>query len=199
MTATEHVITSYSLRAKEYAEILGNIKATKKPDQDLIKAWCSSVSGQILDLGCGPGHWTNFLASHGKLVRGVDPTPLFIELATQKYPGDTFQIGTIAGTPADSYQGVLAWYSLIHLAPEKIEQELSEIYSALTTNGSLLIGYFRGPNLELFDHAVAQAWFWPDTFIIGLLEKVGFVIMRQEHREDSDARPHGAIIAAKLL
>lgn len=199
MASNKQVVSSYSMRAREYAEILGDIKATKKPDRHLIKAWCSSISGQILDLGCGPGHWTNYLARHGKSVRGIDPTPLFIELATKKYPNETFQTGTIAGTPATSYQGILAWYSLIHLAPEKIEQELSDIYSALTTNGSLLIGYFRGETLQPFDHAVTQAWFWPDSFIIDLLEKVGFSILQRENREDRDARPHGAIIAVKLL
>ncbi|WP_240470751.1 class I SAM-dependent methyltransferase [Haematomicrobium sanguinis] len=31
-------------------------------DAALIRRWGSGVSGPILDAGCGPGHWTDFLA-----------------------------------------------------------------------------------------------------------------------------------------
>lgn len=197
MESAKNIISAYSGRASEYAEVLGDLRATKKQDREYIEAWCEPITGKILDLGCGPGHWTNFLAHHGKLVLGIDPVALFIELASQKYSEKNFQLGTIATAAANSYQGILAWYSLIHLTPSELEEELSTINSTLIEGGSLLLGYFRGSSLETFNHAVVEAWYWPDDFITGLLEKTGFIISHMDSRKDLDAKPHGAIIAIK--
>lgn len=197
MASLDQIIFTYSIRAKEYAEILGDIRATQKPDRDLIAEWCRSLSGKILDLGCGPGHWTRYIAAQEKIVLGVDPTPLFIELASAKYPHENFEVGTISDIHLGDYQGILAWYSLIHCSPDDLEKELKLIHSVLPEKGSLLIGYFRGETLEQFEHAVTQAWYWPDSFITNTLVEIGFSILKQVHRVDPDARAHGAIIAAK--
>lgn len=197
MASLDQVTFDYSMRAKEYAKALGDMRATQEPDRDLITEWCGSFSGKILDLGCGPGHWTHYIAAQGKTVLGVDPTPLFIELASAKYPHDNFEVGTIADTCSGDYQGILAWYSLIHCSPDDLKKELKLIHWALPKKGSLLIGYFRGEALEPFDHAVTQAWYWPDSFITNLLTETEFSTLKQEHRVDPGTRAHGAVIATK--
>ena len=104
------------------------------------------------------------------------------------------------GTSADvrnEYGGVLAWYSLIHCSPDELLQELKIIWSAIQANGTLLLGYFRGDSLEIFDHSITPAWYWPDSFITEILSQAGFYILHQEQRADEGARPHGAIIATK--
>ncbi len=190
-------ISAYSERAQEYSTALGHLKATKEPDRKLISSWSSSVSGSILDLGCGPGHWTNFIASLGKSVKGIDPTSRFIEIASAKYPHEQFEVGIIADEKGNEYGGILAWYSLIHCTPKQLLQELKIIWSAIQANGTLLLGYFRGDSLEIFDHAITPAWYWPDSFITEILSRAGFYILHQEQGADGSARPHGAIIAAK--
>lgn len=191
-------IAAYSERAQEYATVLGHIKATKEADRKLVSSWASSVAGIILDLGCGPGHWANFIASQGIKVKGLDPTPLFIEIASEKYPHEQFEVGTVADEAGKEYRGVLAWYSLIHCAPEQLLQELKGIWSVLSEDGTLLLGYFRGKSLGIFNHAVTPAWYWPDSFMAEILSQAGFQILDQEYRTDQDARPHGAIVAQKV-
>lgn len=189
-------ISAYSERAQEYSTALGHLEATKEPDRKLIRSWSNSVSGSILDLGCGPGHWTHFIALLGKSVKGIDPTSRFIEIASKRYPHEQFEVGTSADV-RNEYGGVLAWYSLIHCSPDELLQELKIIWSAIQANGTLLLGYFRGDSLEIFDHAITPAWYWPDSFITEILSQAGFYILHQEQRADEGARPHGAIIATK--
>lgn len=198
-THESHVqtISAYSEQAQEYSTVLGHLKATKEPDRKLISSWSSSVAGSILDLGCGPGHWTNYIASLGKSVKGIDPTPRFIEIASAKFPHEQFEVGTIADERGHEYGGILAWYSLIHCSPDELLQELKGIWSALSEGSTLLLGYFRGSSLEAFNHAIAPAWYWPDSFITEILKQAGFHILYQEHRADLNVRPHGAIVAAK--
>ena len=37
------------------------------------------LDGRVLDLGCGPGHWSAFLHARGADVTGVDQVPEFVE------------------------------------------------------------------------------------------------------------------------
>lgn len=53
----------------------------------------------IVDIGCGPGYFTNAMARLGASVTGLDPNPAYIELArAQAPPGATFEVAAL-GTP----------------------------------------------------------------------------------------------------
>lgn len=55
------------------------MEAAAAPDRELISNWAREHSrGKILDVGCGPGHWTNWLHEQGITISGVDPKPEFI-------------------------------------------------------------------------------------------------------------------------
>lgn len=56
------VAGAYSARSGEYRDALGSVEQMDPVDAALIRRWGSGVSGPILDAGCGPGHWTDFLA-----------------------------------------------------------------------------------------------------------------------------------------
>lgn len=92
-------------------------------------------------------------------------------------------------------KGIMAWYSLIHLEPTKMEPALRRCRSALVPGGSLLLGFFDGPEVEAFDHAVTTAHFWPVHELANLLETVGFSVLETTQRHDEGSRPHAAIIA----
>ncbi|MDF2443731.1 MAG: hypothetical protein JWR01_1934, partial [Subtercola sp.] len=116
------VKASYMHRAAEYTAQLGSMTAVHPSDVQLVTSWAASVHGPLLDAGCGPGHWTAYLAGQGNDVRGVDQVPAFIDHARDAYPTVTFASGSIddLADPAETYGGVLAWYSLIHHEPGTI-------------------------------------------------------------------------------
>lgn len=198
-TATADVRERYRSRAAEYTELLGSVDAMAAPDRDLIAHWATMIEGPAIDAGCGPGHWTRFIADHGVAVEGVDMVPEFIEGATERFPDVTFRLGRLESLPADdgALGGVLAWYSVIHTEPEQVPAILGEFARVIRPRGELLIGFFEGPRLEPFDHAVVTAYFWPVPEMRSALEVAGFEVVAVHTRTDPGRRPYGAILARR--
>lgn len=173
--------------------------AVAEPDREFVLSWAQEVSGLLVDVGCGPGHWTGYLCEHDINVSGIDPVPEFLTHARKSYPGVAFREGAAdrLGTAGETLGGVLAWYSLIHCTPEQVSAALADFARGLQPGGGLLLGFFEGPVFEPFDHAVTTAYKWPIGVLTSLIENAGFTITSTHTRTDPDARPHGAIIAAR--
>src|SRR5438132_252486 len=84
---------AYAARAAEYIGLFGSIDVAADQDRDLVLAWAQGVDGPIVDIGCGPGQWTNYLHQHGVDIEGIDPVPEFIDAARQRYPGVAYRNG----------------------------------------------------------------------------------------------------------
>ncbi|MGP5197953.1 class I SAM-dependent DNA methyltransferase [Brachybacterium alimentarium] len=188
---------AYAARAHEYAELLGSIEAMAPQDRRRIESWADGVDGPILDLGCGPGHWTAHLASRGHEVRGIDPVAEFVEISRRAHPGTDFRVGSFEDLHQQhgTWGGVLAWYSLIHCPPGDVPGVLAVVRDALRPAGQILLGFFDGDRQGSFDHAVAPAQLWPAAEMARLVEEAGFTVLDVETRQDPGARPHAALTA----
>ncbi|KUM34921.1 class I SAM-dependent methyltransferase [Arthrobacter sp. EpRS71] len=197
--SSEVVRAAYSARAAEYTSLFGAISSTHPADQQLVLEWAGGLSGKVLDAGCGPGQWTNFLHSAGIDAQGVDVVPEFIETARQHYPEVQFSVESLETLPtaSQSLAGILAWYSVIHTPPATIGGVMDEFARCLKPGGSLLIGFFDGPAGESFPHAVTPAYFWSVEEMSARLLKAGFVVVSTHSRVDPGARPHAAIVARR--
>lgn len=104
---------AYTARSAEYIDLLGSIEDAAEQDRQYVLAWAQGADGRIVDVGCGPGQWTNFLHENGLEVEAVDPVPEFIAHARRRYPGVVYRIGDAGrlGVEGGSLGGVLAWYS----------------------------------------------------------------------------------------
>jgi SAM-dependent methyltransferase len=193
------VEASYSDRAIEYTERFGSMSSVHPSDLQLVTTWAEQIDGSLLDAGCGPGHWTGYLARRGRFVRGVDQVAGFIDHARTTYPEALFEVGSIdALTDAsDSVDGILAWYSLIHHEPDSIHRPLTEFARVLRPGGGLLLGFFIGSTVEAFDHAIVTAYRWSVESLTAELHAAGFEVIEAHTRTGfrSKPRPHGAIIA----
>ncbi|WP_222844474.1 class I SAM-dependent methyltransferase [Saccharomonospora sp. CUA-673] len=198
--STERTSRAYGHRAVEYIDLLGTVDALAEPDRAFVGAWADDLgSGRILDVGCGPGQWTQWLHERGLSVSGVDPTPEFVEHARSRYPDVDFTVGSgesLAVTDA-SLSGILAWYSLIHTPPEHVDVILTEFARCVEPGGGLLVGFFEGPESAPFDHAVATAYYWPVDALARRIERAGFTVTARETRVDPGHRPHGALAAVR--
>ncbi|MBO9039474.1 class I SAM-dependent methyltransferase [Curtobacterium flaccumfaciens] len=197
---TERVTAAYSARADEYAALLGSMDAVHPDDRSLVDDWAAGRSGPLVDAGCGPGHWTAHLARQGHRVSGIDAVPEFVEHARRTHrPSVEFRVGSLDALPlADgSVDGVLAWYSVIHHEPSRIGEPLAEFRRVLTPVGGLLLGFFEGDAVEVFDHAVVSAYRWPVASLVTVLDEAGFDVVDVHTRTDPGHRPHGAISAVR--
>ncbi|MCK8475667.1 class I SAM-dependent methyltransferase [Microbacterium aurugineum] len=190
----------YAARAEEYAQLFGDIDQMDADDRERIARWAEGIDGPLLDAGCGPGHWTAFLAGRGHAAEGIDLVPEFISLATARYPGVPYRVASLAEADLQegSLRGVLAWYSLIHASPDELPSLLAAVRSALEDGGALLLGFFDGPDGEPFPHAVTTAHYWSVDGMSALLEESGFSVIDRETRVPTGARPHASISAVAV-
>ncbi|QQD76852.1 class I SAM-dependent methyltransferase [Curtobacterium sp. YC1] len=197
----ERVTAAYSARADQYAALLGSMAAVHPDDRTLVDAWAAGRRGPLLDAGCGPGHWAASLARQGHRVTGIDAVPEFVEHARRTYGSEDvdFRVGSLDALPiADgSVDGVLSWYSVIHHDPARIGVPLAEFRRVLCPGGGLLLGFFEGPAVEAFDHAVVTANRWPVASLAALLDEAGFEVVDTVTRTAPEHRPHGAISAVR--
>lgn len=75
------VHAAYSARAHEYIDLLGHIDSTAPEDRKLVDQWARKCTGRVIDVGCGPGHWTAYLTEAGINATGIAPVPEFVDHA----------------------------------------------------------------------------------------------------------------------
>lgn len=201
LTADDPVRAAYGASAAEYTELLGSVEDMRDLDRQHIDRWASRVTGPILDAGCGPGHWTDFLHRQGADISGVDLVAEFIDSARLRFPHVSFRVASLRTLDVadSSLGGVLAWYSLIHLPPAELPVVLTELHRVLKPRGQLLIGFFEGESGNPFDHAVTRAYYWSIDSMTRMLQDAGFDVLESETRHDPGSRPHAAITAVVRL
>jgi SAM-dependent methyltransferase len=102
--------------------------------------------GPVLDVGCGPGTVTAYLAERGVDASGVDLSPRMVEHARRRYPQGEFSVGSSTDLDlADaSWGGLLGWWSLFNLPRDVLPRVLSSFARALVAGGQLIIATHVG-------------------------------------------------------
>ena len=102
--------------------------------------------GPVLDVGCGPGTVTSYLAERGLDVEGVDLSPRMIEHARRLHPQCRFSVAS--ATELDlaeaSFGGILGWWSLFNLPRDVLPRVLSSFAGALVPAGQLIVATHVG-------------------------------------------------------
>lgn len=193
------VRAAYSARSQEYVDLFGSMTSTHPSDRAVVRSWAADLDGPVLDAGCGPGQWTDFLTDRGLIASGIDLVPEFIRRARGQYPSLTFEAGNFEELEdaTGSLGGVLSWYSLIHHEPKDIHVPLAEFARVIRPGGGLLVGFFVGDTVEAFDHAATTGYRWSVRALSRELESVGFEVIETHTRTGSGYRPHGAITALR--
>ncbi|MGB7978548.1 MAG: methyltransferase domain-containing protein [Chlamydiales bacterium] len=99
------------------------------------------INAKVLDIGCGDGRFTKYLASrvpYGKVL-GLDPSPSMLEAAQANLmPNLSFIHGDAAYLPFENqFDRIMAFNSLHWVA--EINIALEQIYKALLPGGQVLI------------------------------------------------------------
>lgn len=185
--------------AEQYIELIGSTQV-HEDDLALIARHLSIRPGAVLDAGCGPGHLTAHLRSLEVDATGLDLVPEFIDHARATHPDGRYELGSLHQLPVPdrSLAGMLAWYSLIHLPPDDLDGVLAELRRAMSSAGTLVVGFFDGDGVEAFAHKVVTAYYWPVDALAERLRRAGFTEIERRQRPGIAApgqRPHAAIAA----
>jgi SAM-dependent methyltransferase len=191
---------AYSSMSTQYISLFDRGWQDHDDDTALVRRHLTGLQGPVLDLGCGPGHWTAYLHSLGADVSGVDMVPEFIAHAQATHPGPRFRLGSMTGldVPEHSVAGILAWYSTIHLPPSGLDRVLAGFHKILASSGMLVVGFFDSDDdVAEFDHKVITAYRWPVDVFSHHLAKAGFTeVQRLQHQlPERPDRKYAAIAA----
>ena len=102
--------------------------------------------GTVADVGCGPGHLARYLAARGLPVVGVDLSAAMVAEGGRRNPGIPFRAGDmLALDEADGVWGaIVAFYAIVHLAPDEVSRALAEFRRVLRPGGLLLLAFHVG-------------------------------------------------------
>lgn len=118
-----------------YKDVLGSI----------FQAIMEKPNATVLDIGFGTGTLTTRLYEHGCSIYGQDFSSRMVELASGKMPGSLlyqgdFTNGLVEPLRNQSYDFIVATYSLHHLTDEQKVSFLHSLFGCLKENGKILIG-----------------------------------------------------------
>lgn len=183
------VRSSYDAVAQAYADELVN-EVSGLPferwllDRVAAHAARPDLGGPVVEVGCGPGHVTAYLADAGADATGIDLSPAMIAQARARFPQGTYQVGDLRQlmrpSTATGWSAVLGWYSLIHLAASELPDAVAALARPLAPGGWLVLGMHAGAQVRHHD-----VWFdvpvdldfvlhEPDD-VVALVEAAGLV------------------------
>ena len=149
-TRSEEVRAAYDATAEAYAAAFPTTEPEHPLDlamvDDLVARVLAGGGRQVLDAGCGTGRMSRYLADRGCSVRGVDLSPGMLAVARREHPSLSFAEGSLTALPVGdaSVDGVLAWYSVIHLTDDELPVALGEMRRVLRPGGYLLLASQKG-------------------------------------------------------
>jgi SAM-dependent methyltransferase len=87
------------------------------------------------------------LRNRGADAFGIDLSPRLVEHARLLNPGMVFHQGNMLALDAEdeSWGGIVAFYSLIHIPRDQVVRALQELKRVLRPNGLLLLSFHLGP------------------------------------------------------
>jgi ubiquinone/menaquinone biosynthesis C-methylase UbiE len=197
MQEQKHVIDCYDKTAANYASKYINELEHKHLDRILLTAFAQANrnKGKSIDLGCGPGQTTRFLAEQGLSNSvGIDISEQMVEIAKQQHPNLHFEAADILHLPYanNSFGSAIAFYAIVHFDYLQVKTAFEEVSRILTDGGQFLFSFHIGEqtvHLDTFlDHAVNIDFHFLETDkITSLLQETGFEIMdvieRQPYKE----------------
>lgn len=134
---------AYEYLAEVYAKEWAN-----SPDIQIANAFvdCLSPSAKILDVGCGPGHYSQYFYKRGFAVKGVDFSENMVSIANKLCDKVKFKVGDMRNLDFDDYEFDALWVcaSFVHIPMEEATQVLKEFKRVLKSNGILFINAIIG-------------------------------------------------------
>ncbi len=201
---------SYDRVAAEYVRRIYDELAGKPFDREMLDRFAERLRGRgvVCDMGCGPGHIARYLADRGLDMVGVDLSPGMLEQAAALNPDIEFYQGNMLALeePGDTWAGIIAFYSIIHIPRAEIVAALTEMRRVLRPGGPLLLAFHigddEGHETEMWGHEVAIGYtFYGSREMAGYLESAGYtveeIVEREPYAPDVEYQSRRAYLLAR--
>ena len=133
----------YAARANEYDRVY--LKPERQADLRQIEQWLPSVlaAATVLEVACGTGYWTRFIAPVASAVVALDSSPETLQIARQRVlaANTEFHIGDAYALPrfARSFNAAFAGFWFSHVPLERQREFLLGLNSALAPGARVVL------------------------------------------------------------
>jgi demethylmenaquinone methyltransferase/2-methoxy-6-polyprenyl-1,4-benzoquinol methylase len=135
-------------------------RAPEYDDAYLGRDWDRSteelpITGDVLELACGTGHWTRLLAARARSVTAVDAAPEVLALARQRVQGqpvEFIEADVFTWQPPRRYDTVFFAFCLTHVPSARFAAFWSMVGAALAPGGQVC--FVDDTDRELADERV---------------------------------------------
>jgi SAM-dependent methyltransferase len=153
------------------------------------------AGADVLELGCGPGVDAVALAE-GRRYTGVDISGVMIGLARQQVTAGTFIEDDLASAdlPDGAFDAAVSLYVFGHLPSAEHRPTIERVHGWLRPGGLFCASFPMTPGDDAEDDWIGAPMFFGGIGrdqTIAALQDVGFDLVLNETRDDTDADMHG--------
>lgn len=182
---------AYDALAASYAR-----QWAKAPDLPLADEFLAMLNGsKILDVGCGPGHYSSYFIDRGYRVEAIDTSSEMLRLARERDPRILARMLDMSRLdyPENEFDGLWVCASLPHIPRQAVGKVLQGFRRILKPDGCMLVNAIIGQ----LDHRVERPeemggnygepgrffqWYPTPVAFKEILEEAGFKIEAERHR-----------------
>jgi SAM-dependent methyltransferase len=142
------ISTAYDALAKRYDEVERALTWNRPVELGLIFSFARMASihaGPVGDVGCGPGHITQYMQQLELRAVGVDLSPGMIARAAANYPRCPFRTGAIEALPMaeGEWSGAVSLGATWHHDAPARRAALRELARVIRPDGALLFSWLE--------------------------------------------------------
>lgn len=172
----DRTIGVYDDQAAEYAQrFAGGMDAGEEADFLAMTARLPE-NGTLLDLGCGPGQWAARFRDAGYRVAALDASQEMADMARDTHGIDVIVAGFHALDAEAVFDGIWAYFSLLHVPRAELPVHLSAVHRALIPGGTLCLAMKLGEG-EGRDGLGRFYAYHSEEELRGHLETAGFTVL----------------------
>ena len=135
----------YAQRAKEYDEIYE--KPERQEDIAWMQQWLATrfPNQRVLEVACGTGYWSQYIARSAILLDGIDVNPPVIELAQTRhyadgcrirfFEDDAYQLDNVV----DQYDAAFAGFWVSHIPKQNLDAFFSRLHRRLLPGAQVVM------------------------------------------------------------
>jgi ubiquinone/menaquinone biosynthesis C-methylase UbiE len=175
----EKTIEAYNKVAKDYDD--ETVDFWERFPRGFLDKFVSMVSGKVLDVGSGPGRDGLLLKDRGLEITCLDASQEMVNICLSK--GLNAILGDFLKLPFDdqSFGGVWAYTSLLHIPKKDLPKALSEIHRVLKNDGIFALGLIEGETEGYRESSgiAMPRWFsyFTEDEVEIILDRAGFTIV----------------------